>query len=182
MLRLPFFDALADAKTVFVAGAGGGFDIYSGLPLYFALRDQGKTVHLANLSFSTIYATNGKRIGEALVEVRHDTDGSLRYFPEWHLCQYLNGATGEDVPIYCFDRVGVQPITIAYQNLVQYLGGVDAVVLVDGGTDSLMRGDEFGLGTPEEDMASLAGVDALPDVPTKILACIGFSVDTYQQE
>ena len=55
---------------------------------------------------------------------------------------------------------------------------IDTVVLVDGGTDSLMRGDECGLGTPEEDIASIAAVDAL-EVPRKVLACVGFGIDAY---
>jgi hypothetical protein len=49
---------------------------------------------------------------------------------------------------------------------------------VDGGTDSLMRGDEAGLGTPEEDIASIAVVDEL-DVPRKYLVCLGFGVDSF---
>jgi len=52
------------------------------------------------------------------------------------------------------------------------------VVLIDGGTDSLVRGDEVGLGTLEEDIASIAAVDAL-DVPTRLLVCLGFGVDAY---
>lgn len=56
---------------------------------------------------------------------------------------------------------------------------MDAVILVDGGTDSLMRGDEPGMGTPQEDMASLAAVSRLDDVPTKLLVCLGFGVDTF---
>jgi hypothetical protein len=63
-LRLPFFDTIANANTILLAGAGGGYDIFSGLPLYFGLRAAGKTVHLANLSFSKLYASNGKRIGK----------------------------------------------------------------------------------------------------------------------
>src|SRR5262249_57245185 len=54
----------------------------------------------------------------------------------------------------------------------------DTVVLVDGGTDSLMRGDEAGLGTPEEDIASIAAVDDL-EVPRKYLVCLGFGVDAF---
>ncbi|MFC6933743.1 DUF1152 domain-containing protein [Actinomadura yumaensis] len=56
----------------------------------------------------------------------------------------------------------------------------DAVVLVDGGTDILLRGDEAGLGTPEEDMASLAAVRGL-DVPEKIVVSLGFGVDSYRR-
>src|SRR3954465_402545 len=51
-LRLPFFAELDRASAVLLAGAGGGFDVFSGLPLYFGLRQAGKQVHLANLSFS----------------------------------------------------------------------------------------------------------------------------------
>jgi hypothetical protein len=52
------------------------------------------------------------------------------------------------------------------------------VVLVDGGTDILMRGDEAGLGTPTEDLSSVAAVDAL-DLPIKLVVGIGFGVDRY---
>ena len=111
-----------------------------------------------------------------MVEVRADTKASLRYFPELYLAQWF-AARGEDVPIYCFDSVGVRPIRDGYRELVERLQ-IDAVVLADGGTDSLMRGDEAGLGTPEEDICSIAAVDAL-EVPTKILACLGFGIDAY---
>jgi hypothetical protein len=55
---------------------------------------------------------------------------------------------------------------------------IEAIVLVDGGTDILMRGDEAGLGTPEEDMASLAAVAGL-DVPVNLVVCIGFGIDAF---
>ncbi len=32
-LRPAFFDRIASAQTVLLAGAGGGYDIFSGLPL-----------------------------------------------------------------------------------------------------------------------------------------------------
>lgn len=178
-LRLPVYDALENARTVLLAGAGGGYDIFTGLPLYFGLRAAGKTVHLANLSFTHIYATDGRRIGDALVEVTHTTQGSTRYFPEGHLCRWFHEVRGEAVPVYCFDRTGAKPLAAAYRNLVAELGGVDAVVLVDGGTDSLMRGDEDGLGTPEEDSVSLFAADRLEGVATKMLVCLGFGVDTF---
>lgn len=178
-LRLPVFDVLQEAQTVLIAGAGGGYDIFGGLPLYFALRGAGKTVHLANLSFSHIYATNGRRIGPALVEVTHETEGSTRYFPEGFLCRWFAKERGEEVPVYCFDRTGAKPVATAYRNLVAELGGVDALILIDGGTDSLMRGDEPGLGTPEEDSVSLFAADQLEGVATKLLMCVGFGVDTF---
>ena len=35
---LPFFQKLSDSRRVLIAGAGGGFDVFSGLPLYFLSR------------------------------------------------------------------------------------------------------------------------------------------------
>jgi hypothetical protein len=51
-------------------------------------------------------------------------------------------------------------------------------VLVDGGTDILMCGDESGVGTPEEDMASLAAVAGI-DVPVRLVVSVGFGIDAY---
>jgi hypothetical protein len=57
-LRLPFFTELERADNILLAGAGGGFDIFCGLPLYFALQATGKQVHPANLSFSWLPQTD----------------------------------------------------------------------------------------------------------------------------
>lgn len=175
-LTLPFFQEIENSQTVLLAGAGGGFDIFSGLPLYFGLRALGKRVYLANLSFSPLHMANGRRLSPALMEVTADTQISSGYFPEGYLARWFV-TQGEEVPIYCFERTGVQPLLVAYQTLVEHLG-IDAVILVDGGTDSLMRGDEPGLGTPEEDIASIAAVHQL-QLPIKLLVCLGFGVDTF---
>ncbi|MFJ1866338.1 hypothetical protein ACIOD1_17055 [Streptomyces sp. NPDC088097] len=50
----PLFARLANVERILVAGAGGGFDVYSGLPIALSLLHQGKEVHLANLSFSAL--------------------------------------------------------------------------------------------------------------------------------
>jgi hypothetical protein len=178
MLQLPFFAELNDARRVLLAGAGGGFDVFSGLPLYFALRAAGKDVFLANLSFTTLHSVGGERLADALVKVDADTEGPryINYFPEGYLAQWFRGR-GEEVAVYCFERVGVRPLRQAYGLLVERLQ-LDTVVLIDGGTDSLMRGDEFGLGTPHEDMASIAAAFDLA-VPRKLLACLGFGVDHF---
>jgi hypothetical protein len=175
-MKLPFLTELDSARTILLAGAGGGFDIFAGLPLYFGLHAAGKTVHLANLSFSHLEAADGKQWTPALLEVTADANPRAAYFPEFHLARWFR-TQGEEVPVYCFDRTGVQPILEGYRALVGALRP-DALVLVDGGTDSLMRGDEAGLGTPEEDMASIAAVDELP-LAGKYLVCLGFGVDAF---
>ena len=176
-MRIPFFDQLEKAETVLIAGAGGGFDVFCGLPLYFWLRNAGKTVHLANLSFTDLRFCDGQRPVPSLVRVLPTTGGSSSYFPEVHLSSWLSDRFGE-TPVYAIERSGARPVAAAHQWLAAALKP-DAVILVDGGTDSLMRGDEVGLGTPEEDMASVAAVQAVQNVARKYLLCLGFGIDAF---
>jgi hypothetical protein len=175
LFQLPLLAELASSKNILLAGAGGGFDIFCGLPLYFSLQALGKTVHLANLSFSYL-PEYGERLSPTLLKVTADTVRPRSYFPEQYLAEWFR-QQGQETPIYCFERTGFKPLLDGYQALVEALA-IDTIILVDGGTDSLMQGDEIGLGTPHEDMTSIAAVDAL-DVPTKLLVCLGFGVDRY---
>jgi hypothetical protein len=170
------FSRLRGATRVLIAGAGGGFDIFAGLPLALALRDAGKEIFLANLSFTTLGATNARMLTPHLFAVTPECEGEDGYFPERALAEWLE-ARGLPSTVYAFEKVGVKPLYAAYLALCQETKP-DAIVLVDGGTDILMFGDEAGLGTPQEDMSSLAAVDAL-DVPLRFVACIGFGVDAY---
>ncbi|MGW2832756.1 DUF1152 domain-containing protein [Streptomyces sp. NPDC001286] len=175
----PFFTRLHEARRVLVAGAGGGFDVYAGLPLALALRSAGKEVHLANLSFADLYGLDLDVWLEAdVAAVRPDTPARGDYFPERTLARWLE-QQGLPATVYAFPQTGVQPLRAAYRALVAHLGGVDAVVLVDGGTDILMRGDEHGLGTPEGDMASLAAVNGMDEITQRLVACLGFGVDAH---
>jgi hypothetical protein len=79
--------------------------------------------------------------------------------------------------VYAVAPGGFRPVAAAYQRLLDHVR-VDAVVLVDGGTDILMQGDEAGLGTPAEDITSLLAAATL-DVPTKLVVSLGFGIDAY---
>jgi hypothetical protein len=173
-LRLPV--RLEQSRRILVAGAGGGFDVYAGLPIYERLRRLCKEVFLANLSFTYLGGTNARQLTRALYAVDSDTTGGDGYFPERTLARFLS-RSGAPVTIYTFDKLGVAPVREGYEHLVRSLD-LDAIVLVDGGTDILLRGDEANLGTPEEDMTSLAAVASL-DVPTRLVTCVGFGIDTF---
>ncbi|TKK90810.1 DUF1152 domain-containing protein [Herbidospora galbida] len=177
LLEPPIFTRLRQARRVLVAGAGGGFDVFAGLPLAVELWAAGKEVHLANLSFSRLHGLDlDVWLDENVAEIVPETVTRDSYFPERSLARCLR-KHGLPSTVYAFPKVGVAPLRAAYRTLTDRLG-LDAVVLVDGGTDILLRGDEAGLGTPEEDMASLAAVHGL-DVAEKIVVCLGFGVDAY---
>lgn len=177
LLHPPLFERLASARRVLIAGAGGGFDIFAGLPLFFALRAAGKEAYLGNLSFSYLGGSTCDWLAPGLARVDARTEGEPQYFPERYLCAWLE-TQGLSTSVFCFEKRGVVPLRAAYALLIERLD-LDAIVLIDGGTDILMRGDEAGLGTPAEDMVSLAAVAGLPSVPTRVVSCLGFGIDAF---
>jgi len=181
-LNLPIFDHLAESKRILIAGMGGGFDIFCGLPLYLTLKARGYEVHLANYSFSPIadFAERGHglAITPTLLGVTPDIDGTFVYFPELYLSQWLKTTFNEDVTVWAFHKTGGKQLLQNYRVLTRRLG-IDAIILVDGGVDSLMQGDELMVGTMLEDSVSLACVDALQEIPVRITACIAFGAELH---
>lgn len=183
-LNLPILDQLKDSQNILIAGAGGGFDVFAGLPIYFALRELGKTVHLANYSFMDF--SLAQALGETDVVVDSlvmSPKGKLRrdfqYYPEGYLTQWFLETDNTHIPVWMFAKRGIQAIHTAYQALIAHLGGIDAIILIDGGVDSLMRGNESGAGTLLEDTISIGAVEQL-DVPIKIIASLGFGTEVEE--
>ncbi len=81
-------------------------------------------------------------------------------------------------PVYVFGKAGFRTLRAGYEKVLKE-HNIDTIILVDGGVDSLMRGDEEGCGTIFQDTISIGVVDSL-DVPTKILACVGFGTETEE--
>lgn len=176
--QIPIFEELKESKSILLAGAGGGFDIFSGIPLYFNLKKQGKKVILANFSFTWLNETTSEKVYPYCYKIRSgDSDLSGRnYFPERYLKLWL-GLQGENVEIYGFEKTGVNPLKDAYKYLIKK-HEIDTVLLVDGGTDSLMFGDEDGLGTPQEDICSMAAVYR-SGIKKQFLLSVGFGIDHF---
>jgi hypothetical protein len=171
-------DRLLACENLLIAGVGGGFDVFCGLPIYFELARRGKRVHLANLSFSQIvHLKDCERLGESVAAVTARSRTFHPYFPELHLVRWFAEKRGDaSATVWCINAAGVVPVREAYEALVAHLG-IDGVLLIDGGVDSLMRGDEAELGTVLEDMYSLGAVDALRDIPLRMLACVGMGAE-----
>lgn len=175
-MRIPLFQELDRAQNILIAGAGGGFDVFCGLPLYFWLKNSGKTAHLANLSSGALGFCDAENPAPALWRITPQT-AATKYFPEMHLSRWLTDRYGE-TPVFAIEPRGARPVGAAYEWLARTLQP-DTVILVDGGTDSLMRGDEAGLATPEGDAVSLLAAHALVDLPRKLLVCLGFGIDAH---
>lgn len=176
--QIPFFKHLQSSKRILLAGAGGGFDIFTGIPIYFALTALGKEVTLANLSFTDLSRTNSELLFNACYKV-HANDRLIDggdYFPEKVLCQWF-AHQGIPLSVYAFRKTGVRPLRDAYKQIAR-IHGIDTVVLMDGGTDSLMFGDEESLGTPHEDICSMAAAFR-SGITHQFLLSIGFGIDHF---
>ncbi|HUQ05288.1 MAG TPA: DUF1152 domain-containing protein [Kofleriaceae bacterium] len=183
MLAQPVTEALAGKKNVLLAGCGGGYDVLGAVPLLHELRARGTNVHLASLSFAYLNGLDGAtqdREHPNLYAVTAAAASTTKYCPEAWLAAFLDAQHPQHAPhtVHSFDKTGVRPLHAAYAALVERLA-LDAIVLVDGGIDALLRGDERSIGTPSEDLATLAAVHALApssaptDGITRILACVG---------
>jgi hypothetical protein len=178
MLEQPFVKRLADARRILLAGCGGGYDVVGAIPLLCELDDGRREIHVASLSFCYLNGLDGARRHPALpnlYEVPAAAATVDAYCPEAWLARWLEQRLGRPQSLWAFEKTGVVPLASAYRWLVEHLG-IDAIVLIDGGIDALLRGDETSLGTPAEDLASLAAVHSL-DVPVKLLACVGLGAE-----
>ncbi len=154
---------------------GGGYDVICGLPLFLTLEKLGCSVHLASFSSTPLNdIEDAVRHRETLWEV---TARSARpsYFPEGWLARWFQEKRSQDVSLWCFGASGVGPYHDSYSYLVKHLA-IDTIILVDGGVDSLLRGDEYSLASPLEDSLSLAAVSDL-DIPRKLLMTTAFSAE-----
>jgi hypothetical protein len=174
---LPILDHLVNSRSILITGIGGGFDLFCGLPLYFHLLDRGYQVHLANYSFSDIQSfTGGTRLTDTLVGVTADYRLPVVYFPELHLARWFDTSRQESIPIWAFHKTGTRPLQANYQRLIEHLQ-IDTILLIDGGIDSLARGNEAEPGTFVEDTVSMAALVDLPSNITQLLVCIGFGAE-----
>jgi hypothetical protein len=172
---VPFFSRLEKPARILVAGCGGGFDVFAGVPIAQYLMAMGKSVVFANFSFSNLWLCGGERVTPTMWRV-DQASNEMPYFPEKWLAEWLH-ANGQTAPVYAFAKSGVRPLSAAYSWIMDQ-HQIDLIVLIDGGTDSVIFGDEPGLGTVAEDAVSIVAVDKAAG-QSAVLAAIGFGVDDY---
>lgn len=174
-LSQPFQSVVEGSSGVLFVGAGGGYDLFGAVPLALDRLLQGAPVHFAGVTFTNASVLPGARphaAHPALYAVTGAQAVPDRYCPEAWLARWLEEAHGYREPIWLLKKTGVVPARAAYQELVN-VHRIDTVVLVDGGVDVLLKGNEASIGTPVEDLCSLAALHAV-EVPRKLVASIGF--------
>jgi hypothetical protein len=186
----PFLCRLADqsVKTVMLCGCGGGFDFVHSLMFYPELKRLGKSVVIGSYSFGNPNRITGDaetifdRGGAVAKRVTGASQPDPYYGPEVHVCSYLDSLYPASAPhsVYAYyaRAFSVPLLRQLYEQLI-HAHSIDAIVIVDGGSDSLMAGDEEGLGDPIEDAVSVTAVASLDPRIVKILVSIGLGTDRY---
>jgi hypothetical protein len=175
-------------RTVMLCGCGGGFDFVHSLTIYPELRRLGKTVVIGSYSFGDPgEITGGAEVvfDEAGAVAKRVSAASLPdpdYGPEVHVCSFLDACYPASAPhsVYAYyARAFTVPLLRRFYRQLIESHDIDALVLVDGGSDSLMVGDEEGLGDPIEDAVSVTTAASLDGLRAKILISIGLGTDRY---
>lgn len=196
--------------TIFFLGIGGGYDVYASIPYLFELRMQNPSANviLGNLSFAyDLDKKKKKKNGSPVYGVHEDLCIEVRssdwsddhpfteknqfpdnYFPEFLISRWLWDHHKLDIPCFAFNlrgsknvpKLGVENYSAALRDVVKK-NNVRCVVLVDAGVDSVLLGDEEGVGTYEEDLLSmLACREALKeDKILSFLVCVGLSTEAF---
>ena len=136
-------------KKTLVLGCGGGYDIYTCLWWYVKLsKEQQDLCFLANYSFtrdltSYQYTDSSTYIYEINKDTKF-TKNNQDYFPEYHLSCELNK------PIYTIRLIPNPLLENELQRFIE-TNDIKQIILVDGGVDAMIHGNELEFGTPVED-------------------------------
>ncbi|CAF1116536.1 unnamed protein product [Adineta ricciae] len=171
------------SKTIFLAGCGGGYDVFGCLPYYFKLKASGDyDITLINYTFTKLALLTQHSEQVTTVLFRVDPQANIAwltddvYFPEQRLANELQ------VPIYAilcdYTATRIELIVEAYKHLI-HGRCIDELALIDGGSDVLLTGNELELGTPVEDISHARAVDLLStdEVKAKYIVVIGINLE-----
>src|SRR5215212_1908997 len=112
-LNLPVLEELKKCRSLLIAGMGGGFDIYCGLPIYLTLKAHGINCHLASLSFAQMgFVKNAEKLSEHVIGVTAESRSPAFYLPELHLARWFGEHRSEEVTVWCFDAEGAAPLAV----------------------------------------------------------------------
>jgi len=184
-----------EVKNILITGCGGGFDFTHGMLIYPELKRLNKNVTIGSFSFGSPHNISEADIiwqektpaGECLVKKVFATSiGAARYCPEVRLCSYLDIKYPQEKPhmVYAYNArlFSVPMLTRLYEQFIKD-HEIDTIIIIDGGTDSLMKGDEDGLGDPIEDCVSVTTAALLrknnPKIKHTILLAVGFGMDRF---
>lgn len=188
-MQIDFFKSISDSniKTIMITGCGGGIDFLHSMLIYPELQKLKKRIVFCSNSFvdlNDIEDNYDAFYSNKHIEVKKVSSNTIvipNYCPEYHLCKFLDDKYPLNKPHFIYASYArdftVKQMYDYYVKIVEE-ENIDAIIAIDGGSDSLMKGDEEGLGDPIEDAVSLAAISML-NVSEKFLLSIGLGCDRF---
>ena len=183
-------------KTILLCGCGGGFDFIHSSILIPLLKKLKKKLIFASFSFTdeNLLPTNSKLYYQFKNKksncyiVKADKSWNDKKIekievPEVHFIKVLNQNYPEEEHfIYSMNSIyyNTKMLKELYEKIIND-NEIDAIITIDGGSDSLMKGNEYSLGSIVEDSVTISAISniKLIRIKQKILGCIGLGCDRF---
>ncbi len=145
-IPIPVIMKLKSSNNVLIMGMGGGFDVFSGIPIYVTLEKMGIKSHLASFTHASWTeiptCTETIPMAPGCLGVTGNIARTSVNMPEMYLSNWFKEVKNQEVPVWTFKRdQSVKEYSDSLNVLVKHLG-IDTILLVDGGVDSIMTGNE----------------------------------------
>lgn len=144
-IPIPVVMQLQKSKNTLILGMSGG-GVFTGLPIYLTLEKMGIKSHLASFTHANWAeiptCTEIIPMAPGCVGVTGNIVKTSVNMPEMYLSNWFKDVKSQDVPIWTFKRdQSIKEYSDSLNVLVKHLG-IDTILLVDGGVDSIMTGNE----------------------------------------
>lgn len=169
MLNLP--NIFEDSKNILLCGIGGGFDCFCAIPLYEALTKMGKTCFISSFNIRNQASEMGGYWGDNGTTNIEWVRDYAEYEPE-----RLLRCSG--YPCILIWKRGAAAMYEVYKEIVKK-HNIDHIVMLDGGVDSLMQGNEVRKGTIVEEFINLAAFKNIP--VKKTMMSFGFGCEREEE-
>src|SRR5438105_4282262 len=114
--------------SIMIMGCGGGYDIFTGLPIYYAYHHKHQ-IYLGNFSFTKkdLLKKYGQKIGSCGYIIKKDIiiKEEFNYFPEYQLAKEIG------IDIYCWIDEGLLKYEDTLSIIVKVLK-INNIILCDG--------------------------------------------------
>lgn len=182
-------------KTILIIGCGGGFDFTHSLLIIPTILEFGKKFVIVSNSFTPetmikdqelVYTDKIYPKAKAFL-MKPSKITHKEYYPEGHFVNFLEEKLGKrhGNVVYYTNSGNMDDVSNhEFLSMICEKHKIDGIITIDGGSDSLMRGDESNIATVYEDYLSLlVADDMMKERRNKIkfatLIAVGFGVDRY---
>lgn len=167
----------SSGQNVLLVSAGGGFDIFASLPIFYALNHYGFNVDFLSYSNTTISEasnyTSTEDFGYSIFSIGNEIKNNSSNFPELYVNNFLKEGFEFEKSIYIINRKQtIENVITAYENLVKILN-VNSIIVCGFGQKTICFGNEETDTDTINHIMNIAAISKIQNV-SKAICNIGF--------